>query len=83
MGAPPPQNQDRHCEFHKDNGHHMKGCIPLRLLIEKFIKNCMLVHFLGDQRGAVVNRKNYVREVSTETLEIIDNKSDTKVEVQQ
>jgi hypothetical protein len=42
-GAPSNQNSGKYCEFHEANGHYIEGCIALRQLIEKFIKNGKLV----------------------------------------
>jgi hypothetical protein len=49
-GNPPPHNKDKYCDFHKAIGYHTKGCIALRLLIEKIIKKGKLIRFLGEQR---------------------------------
>lgn len=37
--------------LHEANGHNNKGCIAIRLLIEKFIRNGKLVRFLAEHRG--------------------------------
>jgi hypothetical protein len=50
-GNPPLRNKDKYCEFHEETGHYTEGCIALKLLIEKFIKNGKLIQFLGDQRN--------------------------------
>jgi hypothetical protein len=47
----PPHTKDKYCDFHEAAGHHTEGCIALRLLIEKFVKNGKLVLFLGAQRN--------------------------------
>jgi hypothetical protein len=41
--APTNQNSSKYCEFYEANGHYTEGCITLRQLIEKFIKNGKLV----------------------------------------
>ncbi|XP_059461787.1 uncharacterized protein LOC132190753 [Corylus avellana] len=63
-GAPQNQNSDHYCEFHEANGHYTEGCIALRHLIKKFIRNGKLVRFLGEKRIAAHPRENYVREVN-------------------
>jgi hypothetical protein len=45
---PPEGNKDKYCTFHEANGHLTEGCIALRLMIEKFIRNGKLVSFLAD-----------------------------------
>jgi hypothetical protein len=45
---PPYKNEDKYCEYHAQVGHYIEGCIALRLLIEKFIKNGKLVPFMGE-----------------------------------
>lgn len=42
-GNPPSHKKDKYCDLHKAAGHHTGGCIVLRLLIQKFIKNGKLV----------------------------------------
>jgi superfamily I DNA and/or RNA helicase len=42
----PPHNKDKYCDFHKAAGHYTEGCIALRLLIKKFVKNWKFVRFL-------------------------------------
>jgi len=54
-GNPPPHKKDKYFNFHGATGQHTKGCIALRLLIEKFIKNGKLVWFLGEQRNQLGN----------------------------
>jgi hypothetical protein len=63
-GAPTSQNSSKYCEFHEANGHYTKGCIALRQLIEKFIKNGKLVQFLGEQRREAAPERSYVQEVN-------------------
>jgi len=36
---PLPHNKYKYFKFHKVTGHHTEGCIALRFLIIKFIKN--------------------------------------------
>jgi hypothetical protein len=36
---PPPKNEGKYCNFHEQVGHHIEGCIALRLLIDELIKN--------------------------------------------
>jgi hypothetical protein len=50
-GNPPERNKDRYCDFHEARGHYTEGCIALRQLIEKLIKNGKLVQFIGGQRN--------------------------------
>jgi hypothetical protein len=45
------QNKDKYCAYHDAVGHLTKGCIALRLLIEKFIDHGKLVHFLRENRA--------------------------------
>jgi hypothetical protein len=47
----PARTVDRYCVFHECKGHNTEGCISLRLLIKKFIKNGKLVRFLVTQRN--------------------------------
>ena len=44
-------NKDKYCEFHEGVNHNNEGCIALRMLIKKFIKNEKLVRFLWEQRS--------------------------------
>jgi hypothetical protein len=39
LEKPPIKIANMYCAFHECNGHSIEGCISLRLLIEKFIKN--------------------------------------------
>jgi hypothetical protein len=34
---PPEKNKEKYCAFHEANGHDIKGCIAIRLMIKKFI----------------------------------------------
>lgn len=43
LGNPAPYHKNKYCNFHEAADHHTEGCIALRLLIEKFIKNRKLV----------------------------------------
>jgi hypothetical protein len=63
-GAPSNQNLGKYCEFHEANGHYTEGCIALRQLIEKFIKNEKLARFLGKQRREAAPERTYVRKVN-------------------
>ncbi|XP_059439812.1 uncharacterized protein LOC132172342 [Corylus avellana] len=58
LGSPPEKNKDRYCDFHEARGHYTEGCIALRLLIEKLIKNGKLVRFLGDHRDQPRNNRD-------------------------
>jgi hypothetical protein len=39
MEEPLERNNDKYCAFHEANGHLTEGCIALRLMIERFIRN--------------------------------------------
>jgi len=56
-GNPPYRNACKYCDFHKQAGHYIKGCVTLRFLIEEFIKNGKLVRFLGEQRNQPGNNR--------------------------
>jgi hypothetical protein len=51
VGTPHPRSAHRYCAFHESKGHSTETCRSLRALIEKFIENWKLVHFLASQRG--------------------------------
>jgi hypothetical protein len=57
-GNPSYKNEGKYCDFHEQARHYTKGCITLRLLIEKLIKNGMLVQFLREQRNQLGNDKD-------------------------
>jgi hypothetical protein len=57
-GNPPERNKDRYCDFHEARGHYTEGCIALRQLIEKLIKNGKLVQFIGGQRNQPRNDRD-------------------------
>jgi hypothetical protein len=50
-GVPPANLADQYCAFHDCYGHLTKQCISLRQLIEKFIENSKLVHFLVGEKN--------------------------------
>ncbi|XP_062167107.1 uncharacterized protein LOC133873417 [Alnus glutinosa] len=50
LANPHSRYADQYCAFHDTTGHRTEACISLRLLIERFIENGKLVHFLADQR---------------------------------
>ena len=58
MGKPLDKNRDKYCDFHKENGHNTEGCIALRLLVEKFIRNGKLVHLVGEHRDHPSSSRN-------------------------
>jgi hypothetical protein len=57
-GNPLERNKDRYCDFHEARGHYTEGCIALRQLIEKLIKNGKLVQFIGGQRNQPRNDRD-------------------------
>lgn len=65
-GNPPPHNKDKYFDFYEAASHHTEGCMALRLLIEKFIKNGKLVRFLGEHRNQSGNDR-----LGTTNLEIV------------
>jgi hypothetical protein len=48
LANPHSRYADQYCAFHDTTGHRTEACISLRLLIERFIENGKLVHFLVD-----------------------------------
>jgi hypothetical protein len=74
-GNPPYRNAGKYCDFHKQAGHYIEGCVTLRLLIKEFIKNGKLVRFLGEQRNQPGNNKpqnhrDYQPEISSQGITI-------------
>jgi hypothetical protein len=57
-GNLPYKNEAKYCDFYEQSGHYTDGCIPLRLLIEKLIKNGKLVQFTGEQRNQPGNDRD-------------------------
>jgi hypothetical protein len=51
VGTPHLRTAHRYCAFHESKGHSTETCRSLRALIEKFIENGKLVHFLASQWG--------------------------------
>jgi hypothetical protein len=51
IGTPNPRTARRYCAFHESKGQSTETYRSLRALIEKFIENGKLVHFLVTQRG--------------------------------
>ena len=47
LGSLPERNKDWYYDFHEARGHYTEGCITLRQLIEKLIKNGKLVQLIG------------------------------------
>jgi len=45
------KNLHKFCAFHNSRGHSTEECINLQILIEKFIKNEKLLHFIVDNQG--------------------------------
>jgi hypothetical protein len=45
------ENRNKFCAFHNARGHITEECRNLRILIEKFIKNGKLLHFIEDNQG--------------------------------
>jgi hypothetical protein len=45
------ENRHKFCAFHYARGHVTEECRNLRILIEKFIKNGKLLHFIADNQG--------------------------------
>lgn len=50
-GVPPARLADKYCAFDDCYGHLTEQCISLRQLIEKFIENGKLVHFLVGEKS--------------------------------
>jgi hypothetical protein len=82
LGAPPSQNFDCYYEFHEANDHYTEGCIALRHLIEKFIKNGKLVWFLGNQRRTATTGENHIGKFITATERILGKLGGIGVEAQ-
>jgi hypothetical protein len=62
VGTPHPRTAHRYCTFNESKGHSTETCRSLRALIEKFIENGKLVHFLASQWGQPQRYREEPRE---------------------